>query len=69
MSSFILLEELGTVKHPVICLYMKGLHKSLSKYNFIWDVGIVMKYLSGIPNNVKDRLFAKLAILLVILCG
>ena len=48
---------------------MKGLHKSLSKYNFIWDVGIVMKYLSGIPNNVKDRLFAKLAILLVILCG
>ena len=69
MSSLLSLEELRTGKHPVICLYIKGLHKNLPKYNFIWDVGIVVKYLSGITNNFKEKLYAKLATLLVILCG
>ena len=51
---------------------MKGIYNinpSLRKYSFIWDVGIVVKYLSGIPNNLKQGLPGKLATLLAILCG
>ena len=50
---------------------MKGLYNinpSLPKYRFTWDVGIVVKYLSGIPNNLRQGLSGKLAALLAILC-
>ena len=56
----------------LIYRYMKGLYninRSLPKYSFTWDVGIVVKCLSGVPNNLKQGLSGKLATLLAILCG
>ena len=46
-----------------------NINPSLPKYSFTWDIGIVMKYLSAIPNNFKKRLSVKLATLFEILCG
>ena len=51
---------------------MKGLYNinpSLPKYSFTWDVGIVVKYLSGMSNYVKKKLPGKLVTLLAILRG
>ena len=51
---------------------MKGLYNinpSLPKYSFTWEVGIVVKYLSSIPNYLEQGLRGKLATLLAILCG
>ena len=42
-----------------------NINPSLPKYSFTWHVGIVVKYLSGIPSNLKQGLPGKLAIL----CG
>ena len=50
---------------------MKGLYNinpSLPKYSFTWDIGIAVKYSSGMPNNLKQGLSGKLATLLAILC-
>ena len=72
LSAFIPLEGIEACQHPLICRYMKGLYNinpSLPKYSFTWDVGIVVKYLSGIPNNLKQGLSGRLATLLAILCG
>ena len=72
LSAFITLEGLEAGKHPLICQYMKGLYDinpSLPKYSSTWDVGTVVKHLSGIPKNLKQRLSGKLATLLAILCG
>ena len=69
---FITIEGIEAGKHPLICRYMKGLYNtnpSLPKYSFTWDVGIVMTCLSGMPNNLKQGLSGKLAILFAILCG
>ena len=55
LSVFITPEGLKAGKDPLICQYMKGLYNinpSLLKYSFTWDVGIVVKHLSGIPNNL-----------------
>ena len=72
LSAFIILEGIEAGKHPLICRYMKGLcniNPSLPKYSLTWDVGTVVKYLSEIPNNLKQGLSGKLATLLAILCG
>ena len=56
---FITLEGIEAGKHSLICRYMTGLYDtnlSLPKYSFIWDVGIVVKYLSVIPSNLKQGL-------------
>ena len=46
-----------------------NINPSLPNYSFTWDVGVAVKYLSGIPNNLKQGLPGKLATLLAILCG
>ena len=71
LSRFITLGGLEAAKHPLICRYKKGLYNinpSLPKYSFIWDIGIVVKHLSGISNNLKQGLSGKLASLLAISC-
>ena len=71
LFAFITLKGIEAGKHP-ICRYMKRLYNvnpSLPKHSFTCDVGIVVKYLSGIQNNLKQELSGKLATLLGILCG
>ena len=71
LSAFITQEGLEAAKHPLICRYKKGLYNinpCLPKYSFTWDIGIVVKHLSGILNNLKQGLSGKLASLLAILC-
>ena len=66
---FITLEGIEAGKHSLICRYMKGLYDtnlSLPKYSFIWDVGIVVKYLSVIPSNLKQGLFGNVSTLIAI---
>ena len=46
-----------------------NINPSLPKHRFTWHVGIAVKYLSGIPSNLKQGLPGKLATLLAILCG
>ena len=68
---FITLKEIKAGKCPIICQYMKGLYHInlfLPKHSFTWNVDIVVKYLIGIPNNLKQGLSGKLATLLAILC-
>ena len=41
-------------QHPVIIRFMKGIFNikpALPKYNFTWDVGIVITYISKIDTN------------------
>ena len=70
LPAFITLEGIEAGKHALMCQYMKGLYNtnpSLPKYRFTWDVGVAVKYLSGIPSNLKQGLSRKLATLLAIL--
>ena len=71
LSAFITLEGIEAGKHPLMCRYIKGLYNinPLPNYIFTWDLGIVVKYLSRIPNCLKPGLSGKLATLLAILCG
>ena len=55
-------------QHPVITRLMKGIFSiksALPKYNFTWDVGIVISYISKINTNSIKYLTQKLATLLV----
>ena len=55
-------------QHPVITRFMKGIFSiksALPKYNFTWDVGIVISYISKINTNSIKYLTQKLATLLV----
>ena len=47
----------------------KNIKPVLPKYNFTWDVGIVITYISKIDTNSLKYLSQKLATLLVLLCG
>lgn len=56
-------------KHPLVYCFMKevnNLKPTIPKYNFTWDVGIVLNYL-GTYDSVFD-LSGKLATLLAVLC-
>ena len=51
---------------------MKGVFSSkpaLPKYNFTWDTGIAITYISRIDTNSLKYLSQKVATLLVLLCG
>ena len=51
---------------------MKGVFSckpALPKYNFTWDTGIVITYISRIDTNSLKYLSQKVATLLVLLCG
>ena len=69
LSAFINIDGVPVGQHPVITRLMKGvlnIKPALPKYNFTWDVGIVITYISKIDTNSLSQ---KLATLLVLLCG
>ena len=74
LSTFIKTDGVPAGQHPftqVITRFMKGvlnIKPALPKYNFTWDVGIVIKYISKIDTNSLKYLIEKLATLLVLLC-
>ena len=72
LSTFIIIDGVRVGQHPVITRFMKGVFNikpALPKYNFIWDVGIVITYISKIDTYSLTYLSQKLATLLVLLCG
>ena len=55
LSTFINIDGEPVGQHPVITRFMKGVFNikpALPKYNFTWDVGVVITYLS---ENVCDK--------------
>ena len=73
LSTFINIDGVPVGQHPVITRFMKGFMKvikpALPKYNFTWDVGIVITHISKINTNSLKFLSQKLAKLLVSLRG
>ena len=73
LSTFINIDGVPVGQHPVITRFMKGFMKvikpALPKYDFTWDVGIVITYISKINTNSLKFLSQKLAKLLVSLRG
>ena len=72
LSTFIIIDGVPVDQHPVITRFMKGVFNiklALPKYNFKWDVGIVITCISKIDTNSLKYLSQKLATLLVLLCG
>ena len=72
LSTFINIDSVPFGQHPFITGFMKGVFNiklALPKYNFKWDVGIVITYISKIDTNSLKYLSQKLATLLVLLCG
>ena len=72
LSTFINIDSVPFGQHPFITRFMKGVFNiklDLPKYNFKWDVGILITYISKIDTNSLKYLSQKLATLLVLLCG
>ena len=72
LSAFINIDGVPIGQHPVITRFMTGvlnIKPALPKYNFTWDVGIVITYISKIDTNSLRYLSQKLPTLLVLLCG
>ena len=72
LSSFATTEGYDVGKHPLVCLYMKGVYNSnpsFPKRSFTWDAGAVVRCLSSITPNSLLYISRKLASLLAILSG
>ena len=72
LSKFINIDGVPDGQQTVIIRFMKGVFNikpAFPKYNFTWDVGIVITYISKIDTNSLKYLSQKLATLLVLLCG
>ena len=76
LSTFIITSNgnpIGT--HPLIRRYLKGVYNlrpSLPKYQFIWDVNIVLQYLNTFPataNLSMEKLTYKLVMLIALITG
>ena len=71
LSTFINIDGVPDGQQTVIIRFMKGVFNikpAFPKYNFTWDVGIVITYISKIDTNSLKYLSKKLATLLVLLC-
>ena len=71
-SSFVEIDGIEVGKHPDIYRYMKdayNMNPSLPKYNFTWDAGAAVKYLTNAFSEKLYDLSKKLATLTAILCG
>ena len=72
LSTFINIDGVSVGQHPIITRFMKGIFNikpALPRYNFTWDVGIVITYISKIDTSSLKYLSQKLATLLVLLHG
>ena len=59
-------------QHHLVKRYLKGvfeLRPSLPKYQFTWDVDVVVKFIAEMDTSALKSLTFKMATLLAILCG
>ena len=76
LLTFINIDGVSVGQYPIITRFMKGIFNiksALPRYNFTWDVGIVITYISKIDTSSLKYLSQKLATLSVLLyckrCG
>ena len=72
LSSFLEIEGKPVGQHHLVKRYLKGvfeLRPSLPKYQFTWDVGVVVKFMAEMDTSTLKSLTFKTATLLAILGG